>query len=249
MPRAFFAWKKGECRKTKDTATFSCCLNGKNGDKSCGSCRRCEYIIPASKGRRARRCKLHTCAHMNYCHHHRFALTQRVEPGERRVKLVLKTSGIPNAGLGVFVKGPGGPDRVLFHAGDPVCYYAGEEVTAAELAKRYDHDGIEVTAPYGMQMGDRLYDSACARRMGEYINAGPVNTLMPERQGDPAVAARDIKNGEELFVSYGKDYFDGPQADHATKAVAKGYRTCGTGKCPSKKKKKPHKSTAARRKR
>ena len=83
--------------------------------------------------------------------------------------------------------------------------------------------------------------------MGEYINAGPVNCLMPERPGDPAVAARDIRNGEELFVSYGEDYFNGPQADHATKAVAKGYRTCGTDKCPPRRRRR--KSTAARRRR
>ena len=69
----------------------------------------------------------------------------------------------------------------------------------------------EYTAPYGLQNRiDIFEDAAFKRGIGSIINHAPrkANCRISIGRNNRAsiVATKNIKNGEELYMSYGKDY-------------------------------------------
>lgn len=142
----------------------------------------------------------------------------------------------PDWGYGVYVKGPAG--QVAFRAGEKVCRTGAQRISQQQLDRRYDRpddDGTDVVAPYGFsngQGGQHVYDSACNRDVGDYVQSTHPRAVDPAYKvaeqnlsipDDPARskwfhAMRDIMTGEQLLVFYGDDYWD-PNSEHINHLV------------------------------
>jgi hypothetical protein len=118
-------------------------------------------------------------------------------------------SSIPEAGKGLFVmdkKQPTG--TLLIKKNDIVCPYGGELIDKDTLEERY---GAK-TAPYAIQLSkNRFRDAGCARGVGSLINHDNrrSNVAFSVNQAAKTVsikATRNVKNGEELLVNYGREY-------------------------------------------
>lgn len=131
---------------------------------------------------------------------------------EYHIKIAKST--IPDAGKGLFAKIPGdnNPNTVVFHQGDEVVEYIGDEISKTERIRRYG----KWTAPYGVQVTREgaAVDSACRRGAG---SLGNMKTGDPREnnaklditaEDDRLIvkATKNIKNGQEIFINYGKDY-------------------------------------------
>lgn len=125
----------------------------------------------------------------------------------------VRLSTLPMAGRGVFTMRP-------FTKGEVVCHYAGEVLTKAAAVRcvdqtkaskrRWSHmrsvagfviDGLREPLAH-MGLGSFANDA----RDPERTNARYRNRDVP--LGVDIVATRDIGKGEEVFVSYGKRYWD-----------------------------------------
>ena len=99
-------------------------------------------------------------------------------------------------------------DGVVFPNGDIVCPYNGKIIDRNELNRRYK----EYTAPYGLQNRIGIFeDTAFRRGIGSIINnhfPSKANCRISIGRNNRAsiVATKNIKNGEELYINYGKDY-------------------------------------------
>ena len=118
--------------------------------------------------------------------------------------------------MGLFARNVHGVDGVVFQNGDIVCPYNGEIIDRNELNRRYK----EYTAPYGLQNRiDSFEDTALRRGIGSIINHSPSKAKcrisIGRNNRASIVATKNIKDGEELYINYGKDY----------KLVEKGVRT------------------------
>eukprot|EP01031_Cornospumella_fuschlensis_P029597 gene29597-35730_t len=114
-----------------------------------------------------------------------------------------------------------GPDGVVFRDGDRKTKYNGELVNAEELQERYDG----YTAPYGVQVNAReTIDCACKRGVGALGNTRPASnnaTLVVDTRAKAASvkATRTIRNGQEVFISYGRSYRFDDETSHKTVPV------------------------------
>lgn len=140
--------------------------------------------------------------------------------------LEIKKSRIPGAGKGLFAK-------VLFKRGDRVIEYTGEELTWAQCKKRNEqmHGGI---GAYYFYISERKCVDAqnCPDSLARYANdaAGIVrlpgirnNARFEVIKGKPyIIASRNIKPGDEIFVAYGKDYWDAMRDNGFDEAHPKG---------------------------
>jgi len=125
--------------------------------------------------------------------------------------LYVKKSRLPNAGKGLFTDTDIKKDEI-------VCDYRGEKLTWKECLKRNEEqDGygayyFYVTAKNCVDAQNTVWE------LGRYANdaAGFVrvegirnNSKYEVRKGVPyIVATRKIKAGEEIFVGYGKEYWE-----------------------------------------
>jgi len=119
----------------------------------------------------------------------------------------VKTSTIPEAGDGLFAREGPIDDRsiVVFKPGDVICQYNGEVISQENLEERYGGN----TAPYAVLLNsNRREDGALARGVGTLINhnARKKNCRIAINRNDRAqiISIENIKNGGELFVSYGR---------------------------------------------
>ncbi|MDZ4668892.1 MAG: SET domain-containing protein [bacterium] len=125
--------------------------------------------------------------------------------------LEIKKSHIPGAGKGLFAS-------ALFKRGDRVIEYTGDIITWAQCKKRNETlDGVG--AYYFYVSAKKCVDAQnCLDSLARYANdaAGFVridgirnNSRFEVIRGKPfIIASRNIKPGEEVFVSYGKEYWD-----------------------------------------
>jgi hypothetical protein len=123
--------------------------------------------------------------------------------------LRLLPSTVPNAGKGVFVLNKQKPlGDIIIRNDDVVCPYGGELIDEATLNHRYG----DKTAPYAIWLSQSRYrDAACARGIGSMINhdsrrANVVFAVNHRAKTVSIKAKRNLRNGEELFVSYGRNY-------------------------------------------
>lgn len=124
--------------------------------------------------------------------------------------LSIKPSRIPHSGLGVFAtsKRSGAATDVVFPKGAVICAYGGETLSLRDLILRYGVSELR-TAPYTIAYDDEVFlDAACFRSVGSMVNHSMDANASFEKQGAGVVlvASRDITNGEEVLVDYGKDY-------------------------------------------
>lgn len=135
-----------------------------------------------------------------YCWQHR----KQVEHVE------IKTSHIPHAGKGLFATNGTTSKAIVFRRQDPIIPYAGKFIDTAELRHRYH----QYTAPYGVFVKKDVYqDGADLRGIGTLINhqgnKKNTNTEFYVSHNPSQVkirATKNIPNGDELILSYGKDY-------------------------------------------
>jgi SET domain-containing protein len=130
--------------------------------------------------------------------------------------LFVKKSKLPKAGKGLFTD-------TLIAKGEIVCEYEGEKVTWKECLRR--NDAMEGKGAYFFHITDRNCVDAqyTLWALGRYANdaSGPgrVNGLRNNAEysvikNKPYITAkRTIKPGEEILVSYGKEYWEVMMAD------------------------------------
>lgn len=121
--------------------------------------------------------------------------------------LKIKKSKIPQAGKGVFTK-------VDFKKGQRICEMLGEIVKVKEYNKRLKD--FSTKEGYAVEITSRRYlDTWNHECFGKYINDAykssfKNNTVLciDENEIIYIEALCKIKKGEELFLSYGKDYWN-----------------------------------------
>ena len=194
---------------------------------------KCEQCLAKTRG--GKRCKRASC-YDEACFQHM--------KSEKNV--VIKTSTIPNAGMGLFATWS--PDlgnkadyidrkKPIFKKDMDVCYYGGEVLTQEELNTRYPGEKL---APYAISVtiSGKIFtvDAACIRGAGSMVNDSKtpnqnaklvhrrVRTSEKDSNGIPMMngafqspsgtwytiviqARKGIYHGDEIFASYGKDYW------------------------------------------
>lgn len=127
------------------------------------------------------------------------------------MSLEIKKSRIPGAGKGLFA-------TTLFKRGERVIEYTGEIITWAECKKR--NETLDGVGAYYFYVSSRKCVDAqnCLDSMARYANdaAGIAripgirnNSRFEVIKGKPyIIASRNIKPGDEIFVGYGKEYWD-----------------------------------------
>ncbi len=127
----------------------------------------------------------------------------------RERHLRVRESTIENAGKGLFAVLPNGhPNDIVFRKHDVIIEYAGEVITEAELNQRYGN----YTAPYALQSKHHIEDAACRRGAGAMVNHATGNRVNVyfnynlDTEHFELIAKKNIRNGEEIFVNYGKVY-------------------------------------------
>jgi len=147
------------------------------------------------------RCKRRVCIGAPVCSSH-------------RKDFVIKKSGIPGAGKGLFAKRDFKKNEVLGE-------YYGEELSAKQLTERYGQS----TAPYALLAGGKIIDSACKRSLMsvanakknlEQANAKFSNNINANGRVNVR-AKKKIKAGKEVFVHYGSDYWKYNDGRYKTK--------------------------------
>ena len=104
-----------------------------------------------------------------------------------------------------------GNKDIVFRRGDTVCPYDGEVINFDTLFQRYHNH----TAPYTVYLSHHLYEDAAVQRgIGAFINYAKsketnVALCISNAGGQRHCiikATKTIRNGHELFTSYGRAY-------------------------------------------
>ncbi len=121
----------------------------------------------------------------------------------------VKTSLIPNAGLGLFAfdKEKDRNDEPVFRKGETVLSYDGQEISIDQLRARYQ----EYTGPYVLKKNRNTYiDPAGDRSLASLANQGRSTGEHRNNarftQSLKIQATRPIYHGDEILVSYGNQY-------------------------------------------
>ena len=118
---------------------------------------------------------------------------------------------VHKAGVGLFAFDSKQDDNaIIFKSGDKICDYNGEIIDDDELQKRYG----DKTAPYTVQIKNDVYEDAATHRgIGSLINSSSgtqhkVSCRFSAGKDKKAhiIATKNIRNNEELFISYGRNY-------------------------------------------
>ena len=145
-----------------------------------------------------------------------FPPTDEEKHGEQNM-VEIRKSGIPGAGVGVFAKQP-------IASGRELGYYRGEALTPGEFETRYGPLGYSV---YVLRITDPADENNVINIDGSKhynwtsrINAPKGTNKKPNvyfHQDGRVFAKRNIKAGEELFISYGRAYWNGIRNANKTK--------------------------------
>jgi hypothetical protein len=151
-------------------------------------------------------------------------VTQMVHPycaecTKRYYHVEIRPSSLLNAGLGLFavdVDDPSG-NRVVFKKHELIAPYCGELLTEDTMQQRYSKSVKEFTSyiiPYAVLLTSDFYlDGALYRGPATYTNdarnATLNNAFLVEGDDDQLdlYAKVQIRNGMEIFTSYGKAYW------------------------------------------
>ena len=146
--------------------------------------------------KRGTQCRKRCCIGIEYCHSHLPIVK----------KLTIKKSTIPNAGQGLFAhKENGANNEIIFRTGQTIIPYEGEIIDNDERYERYR----EYTAPYGLQINENeAVDAATHRGVGSLANRNPGHnnarfTIDNRNHRGVLKATRNIRQDQEIFVSYG----------------------------------------------
>lgn len=171
-------------------------------------CTRCK-----AKNADGSECKRRVCIGIPYCWFHL----------QRDKHLKIKEG---RHGKGVFAfdkKKP--PGAVIFKKSDHLADYNGKIITKAESSRRYGKDN---TGPYAVGLyNGKIEDGACSRGVGTMFNhSSKANERSAKlvdwdtgrgRWKGGVEATKNIKNGQEIFVTYGTKYRFKENTKHSTK--------------------------------
>jgi hypothetical protein len=145
------------------------------------------------------RCKRKVCIGLPHCYSHKII----------EYDLKVKESTIPHAGLGLFAYDPDKrAGEIVFKPNTKLCPYEGDVVPAEEIHTKFG----EYTAPYAIQLNrGMIEDGSIERGIGTLINHKPMNRTnckfsVTRNNRVWIVSTKNIRNHEELFVSYGREY-------------------------------------------
>jgi len=163
-----------------------------SGDLKCGQC--------TAESESGERCSRRVCTGRKMCWQH------------TRSKLHLKVdkSKIAGAGKGLFAfrskkrgLSPQQLAKPVFKKGDKIAKYSGQVISAATLEDRYG----DYTAPYALQVGDKIIDAALDRGIGSIFNHKPPSRSNAKfTNTGKIIAKKPIKDGSEIYVDYGDEY-------------------------------------------
>lgn len=130
------------------------------------------------------------------------------------LNLEVKTSTLKNAGLGLFAYNPS--KKIVFKKSEFIHFYHGEVLTWSQYEQRYfahlDPTGKKWFTPYAADAGENIIDSLIVRGVCGFANDNlkEPNAVYKYMRGNLGgfFAKRDIFHGEEIFISYGKEYWD-----------------------------------------
>lgn len=142
--------------------------------------------------------------------------------------LRIATSTIQNSGKGLFASKTTkikeevirSAEHLLFKKGEKIIEYVGDEINDAENDIRY---GTEKTAPYSLEVQkNKIIDGSCKRGTGSFANHKGSNQsnvkFSKARDGKVyLVVEKNIYDGMELFVNYGRQYRLNDGSRHTTK--------------------------------
>lgn len=163
-----------------------------------------------------RRCTKTSCIGTPFCWMHLL----------RERKLRIKESTIPGIGKGLFAldKRPAFANAILFRPKDTIITYDGESVTHDDLQRRYG----DFTAPYAISEGRFAVDSACKRGAGSLANYSRTTnarlTFSRTTKTFKLIATKNIRNGAEIFCSYGRSYRHNDGLVHKTSQRARTFQ-------------------------
>ena len=146
-------------------------------------------------------------------------------------QLAIKPSVLVPGQLGLFAASnataPGAADdTIIFRPGQRLIEYVGEDISESELHRRYGATDAYV-APYVLRIRDRYIDSACVRGAAAFANGfgrasqganarayvTPTNSRV-DAQKFMLQATKCIRNGEEVILVYGTEYFKTDDTSH-----------------------------------
>jgi len=158
---------------------------------------RCEHINPKT----GKRCNRQQYIGFDRCWKHL----------ETDFHLKIKPSSIPHAGRGLFAFNGMDNNDIVFRGsrekGDRIIAYNAELISGVEIEERYG----EFTAPYAVEINKELVeDGACWRSAGSIANHkshSRANAKLYIFQNRAYLrATKNIRNGQEITIDYGKDY-------------------------------------------
>jgi len=134
---------------------------------------------------------------------------ERLQESSESKNLKVDVSTIPNSGKGLFAKKD-------FKKGEYICKFTGDYIDSKELERR-DVGGAR--SAYFIYIDDDttldVYDSKC---LAKYANDAEGFRKIRGKKNNSALAqdgkniyiqaTKDIDAGDEIFVGYGKDYWD-----------------------------------------
>ncbi len=145
------------------------------------------------------RCKRHCIIGYEYCYTHL----------ETEKDLKIKDSTIPQADKGLFAYNrKSGNNDILFEPNDSIIKYNGEKINRDTLNDRY----LQYNAPYAIDISSGQYiDSALKRGIGSLANTNPSHNnarfaIDRINKTTSLKATKNIRNNQEIFVSYGRAY-------------------------------------------
>ena len=131
--------------------------------------------------------------------------------------LTIGPSTLLGAGLGLFASNGTHNRDILFQApsgskkyGSLITEYNGEIMTYTDMHDRYGEPGEVVMGPYTAHLNQTtVIDAACKRGVGSFANHKAktrANAALYPHHGKIRISAtKTIRNGDEIFISYGYD--------------------------------------------
>jgi len=172
--------------------TYENPTNFLQGDLICQQC--------IAQNRQNTKCKKITCFGTPYCWVHLYY----------KFHLKIKPSTIPGAGNGLFAMDTSKPqDAIIFKKGDEIAPFFGEKLTLEDVKARYG----KYLAPYVIMQNkkENVYvDGAFERTAASMINHKAHSRancrFSVSYKGILLKATKNIRNNDEIFASYGRDY-------------------------------------------